>query len=232
MICTRRQFAAAWALSKPGTFELIEITNDSRWPHADSEILPGSLVKPFTALAYGAANGQRFPKVRCEGCRPGTVHGDLDLIEAIAVSCNRYFEVLSLQTRHEQACLVASEYGMPTPPDTVDARIGLGRQWRMQPAALLRAYSGLAANHAHPAVKLILEGMKQCALRGTAKAMESRGDVLAKTGTAPCEHKHAMPGDGLAIALWPADAPRRIVLVREHGVPGAQASKRLRGYFG
>ena len=97
----------------------------------------------------------------------------------------------------------------------------------MAPAQILRAYARLASNRSDATVKLILEGMKQCAARGTAKAIGS-ADVLAKTGTSPCEHRPSMPGDGLAIAMWPADSPRSVALVREHGVPGAQAAARLR----
>ena len=225
---TRRQFVAM-AL-KPG-YELLRLDLQSDqidtklWPDAQRPILPGSLVKPFTALAYGT----KFPKVVCKGCRPGAVHGEVDLVEAIAQSCNRYFEELSLRVRHEQACLVASNYGLPAPPDSVDARVGLGRQWRVEPAQLVRAYARLVSNREDPTVKLLLEGMKRCGRRGTASVLEGR--ALAKTGTAPCEHLKHMPGDGLAVALWPVESPRTVGLVREHGVPGAVAAKRLRQWL-
>ncbi len=222
---TRRQFVAM-AL-QPG-YELLRLDLQSdridtaSWRDAERPVLPGSLVKPFTALAFGT----KFPKVVCRGCRTGAVHGEIEIVEAIAQSCNRYFEELSLRVRHEQACLVAANYGLPVPPESVDARVGLGRQWRVEPAQLVRAYARLLANREDPTVKLILEGMKQCGRRGTASVLA--GQALAKTGTAACEHLKRMPGDGLAVALWPVESPRTVALVREHGVPGAVAAKRLR----
>jgi cell division protein FtsI/penicillin-binding protein 2 len=221
---SRRQFLAM-AL-KPG-YELLRLdlqtdrVDASLW--SSSLVLPGSLVKPFTAVAYGS----KFPKVVCKGCRPGSVHGEIELLDAIAQSCNRYFEELSVRVRHEQACLVAANYGLAAPPDSVDARVGLGREWRVEPASLIRAYARLLANREDATVKLILEGMKRCAARGTANVL--RGRAFAKTGTSACEHVNRMPGDGLAIAMWPLESPRSVVLVREHGVPGAVAAKRLVG---
>lgn len=222
---TRRQFIAM-ALQPECELLRLDIQSDridaAMWRDVQRPVLPGSLVKPFTALAYGA----KFPKVVCKGCRPGVVHGEIELIDAIAQSCNRYFEELSLRVRHEQACLVAANYGLPAPPDSVDARVGLGRLWRVEPAQLARAYARLLANREDATVKLILEGMKRCAVRGTASVLQ--GKALAKTGTAPCEHLKRMPGDGLAVAMWPVESPRTLALVREHGVPGAVAAKRLR----
>lgn len=186
-------------------------------------ILPGSLVKPFTALAYAATHDGRFPeKLRCTGCWGGRAHGEVDFVHALAVSCNRYFEELSLRTDPHQMALTAAEYslGSAPPPDNVEARIGLGTYWRIAPRDLLAAYARLR----HPA---ILEGLRLCAKTGTAKAVAA--NALAKTGTASCEHPRHMPGDGLAIALWPPEQPRTAILVREHGVPGAIAARRLKG---
>lgn len=188
------------------------------WPSANG-IFPGSLVKPFTALAF---TGPAYPQVTCKGCWSGKAHGSLDLPSALAVSCNKYFEQLSLRVDHRRMLLVCEEYGIAPPPDSVDARVGLGREWRVAPLDLLRAYCRLSQR----GPSLILEGLRRAAASGTAKVL--KGGALAKTGTAPCEHAKRMPGDGLAIALWPADGPRRAMLVREHGVPGAIAAKRLR----
>lgn len=188
-----------------------------------SPVLPGSLVKPFTALAYAATHAGRFPeKLRCTGCWGGRAHGEVDFVRALAVSCNRYFEELSLRTDPHQMSLTAAEYGLGSapPPDNVEARIGLGTSWRVAPDGLLAAYARLR----HPAV---LEGLRLCAKTGTARAIAA--NVLAKTGTASCEHPGHMPGDGLAIALWPPEQPRTALLVREHGVPGAVAARRLKG---
>jgi cell division protein FtsI/penicillin-binding protein 2 len=209
---TRRQLLLA-SLAMPAQVEVFRLQSGSE---ADIPILPGSLVKPFTALAYG----EKFPTaVRCTGCWGNRAHGEVDFVKALAVSCNRYFEELSLRVDPQRMRLTTAEYGLPAPPDNVEARIGLGREWRISPRALLKAYMQLR----HPA---ILEGLRTCAKTGTAKAV---GRGLAKTGTAACEHIKRMPGDGLAIVLWPANEPREAILVREHGVPGSVAARRLNG---
>lgn len=65
-----------------------------RWA-TQQAVSPGSLVKPFLALAYGEQHGGRFPTVRCRGSRDRCWlprgHGNLVLEEAIAQSCNAYF---------------------------------------------------------------------------------------------------------------------------------------------
>jgi len=41
-------------------------------------------------------------------------------------------------------------------------------------------------------------------------------DALVKTGTAPCTHPHAAPGDGFVIAMVPANRPELLLFVRVH----------------
>ena len=83
---------------------------------------------------------------------------------------------------------------------------------------VLNALSGVATGYSANSPMLLIAGQ-----------IDSRaiGKGLAKTGTAPCEHLKRMPGDGLAVWLWPEDQPRRAILVREHGVPGSIAAKRI-----
>jgi cell division protein FtsI/penicillin-binding protein 2 len=50
-------------------------------------------------------------------------------------------------------------------------------------------------------------------------------DALAKTGTATCTHSRRAPGDGFSVVLVPADDPQILLLVRVHGVSGAQAAR-------
>ena len=73
-----------------------------------------------------------------------------------------------------------------------------------------------------------MDGMSESARRGTAAEVDralSFPDALAKTGTAACTHSRRAPGDGFTVALYPADEPQLLLLVRVHGVPGAQAAK-------
>jgi hypothetical protein len=49
--------------------------------------------------------------------------------------------------------------------------------------------------------------------------------VLAKTGTAACVAKKKHAGDGFTVVLAPTDSPRTVLMIRIHGVPGAEAAK-------
>jgi cell division protein FtsI/penicillin-binding protein 2 len=194
------------------------------WPNADQPIPVGSLVKPFTALAVDGA----FPELTCHGaidhCWLAKGHGRLGFRDALANSCNAYFLQLARGVDAHSLAVVAAKFGIP-PPDleTPEARIGLGRDWQIAPLALARAYCELASRAAEPRVADILAGLKQAAKSGTASAI-GRG-VLAKTGTAPCVAKRQHQGDGFIVVLEPADAPRIAMLVRVHGVPGAEAAR-------
>ena len=190
----------------------------------------GSLVKVFTALAYGARHQNGFPSVACQGestgCWFAAGHGRLELAGAIAHSCNSYFLVLARAVKQQDVALVASSYRIAPPVrDTPEARIGLGRGWLESPEAIALAYLTLARRRQEPGSALIVEGLRQCARQGTAKACGA--GVLAKTGTSVCVHRPVMPGDGWALGLFPEDVPRYAVLVRVHGVPGATAAMNL-----
>jgi len=194
------------------------------WPDAETPIPVGSLVKPFAALA---ARGP-FPEFVCHGaidrCWLQKGHGPEHFRDALANSCNAYFLELAKNVDAHSLEVVAAKFSIPPPmADTPEARIGLGRDWRIAPVALARAYCELTSRAAEPRVADILAGMKQAAESGTASAI-GRG-ALAKTGTAPCVAQRKHKGDGFTIILEPADAPRIAILVRVHGVPGAEAAK-------
>jgi cell division protein FtsI/penicillin-binding protein 2 len=194
------------------------------WPDADQPVPVGSLVKPFTALA---ANGA-FPELDCNGamdrCWLAKGHGRIRFRDALANSCNAYFLQLARDVDPHSLAVVAAKFGIPPPGvDTPETRIGLGRGWQISPLALTRAYCELTARAAEPRVADILAGLKQAAESGTASAIGR--DSLAKTGTAPCVAKRQHKGDGFTMVLYPSAAPRIAILVRVHGVPGAEAAK-------
>ncbi len=231
---TRRQWITGWAASAlaaaPSEVLVIEASTGrvvrTDFPRSLRQPV-GSLVKVFTALAYGAGHQHKFPSAFCKGvstgCWHAAGHGRVELVEAIAHSCNSYFLELARAVDQRDVALVASSYRIAAPViDTPEARIGLGRGWLESPEVIALAYLTLAQRRHEPGASLVVEGLRQCARRGTAKACGS--GVLAKTGTSVCVHKPGMPGDGWALGLFPEDLPRYAVLVREHGVPGASAA--------
>ena len=197
---------------------------DSRWENAERPVPVGSLVKPFTALAYGEAHQYRYPEYLCRGkasrCWLARGHGRIGIGEAVAHSCNAYFRALAVQVRVEDVANLAQRFGMEAPPagSTAQTLIGLGGGWRVAPLALARAYCRLVEE---PRAAELVRGMAMSARSGTGKAARMG---LVKTGTAPCVHHPKAPGDGYVMALYPAESPRYALLVRVHGVPGAEAA--------
>lgn len=203
----------------------------SRWEHPEQPIPLGSLVKPFTAMAYGAAHHYRFPQHECLGghtCWDPRGHGRLNVTHAIAYSCNAYFRALASDISIAQSRSQFRHFGLQPPPagGTPDQLIGLDESWRLSPLQIAQAYLVLASRPWDPGVPLLLQGMADSARFGTGQGVGkalSSGSALAKTGTASCTHGRA-PGDGFVVALMPADAPRLLLLVRVHGQPGSRAS--------
>lgn len=199
----------------------------ARWPSPRIAVPAGSLMKPFTALAYASSHRFQYPKFVCHGrangCWSAKPHGALGIEEAVAQSCNAYFLALAAQAGPSEIAAVARRFGIAPPlKDTPAARIGLGKDWKIEPVAIVRAYRELASRAADPGIRPILAGMAISAERGTGRGV-GKG-ALAKTGTAPCIHTRRNPGDGYAIAFFPAEAPRYVLLARVDGVPGAHAA--------
>ncbi len=197
----------------------------AQWADSERAAAPGSVVKPFTAVAYAESHAGRFPEFTCggkeSGCWLPRGHGRIGIADAVAHSCNAYFRALASEVRIEDAIAAAKRYGIDPPAAgaPVETLIGLGEGWKVRPLALARAYVRLAADSRAAEV---VRGMVLCARSGTGSAA---GFGLMKTGTAPCTHQPRAPGDGFAIALYPEDAPRYALLVRVHGTTGAHAAE-------
>jgi hypothetical protein len=205
----------------------------SRWDDPAKPIPLGSLVKPFTALAYAETHENQFPSHVCRGeasgCWQVRPHGKLNLVSAISVSCNSYFRALAEDLTGEQLIPVANRFGLDPPDPTLSGPglMGLGDRWPVAPLKMARAYLELYHRRDQPVVREILAGMEQSARNGTGKGVGdalNHAGALVKTGTAPCTHPHPAPGDGFVIAMVPANQPELLLLVRVHSVPGATAS--------
>ena len=199
-----------------------------RWPHADQPIPVGSLIKPFTALAYARGHRQ-FPTVVCNGerdsCWLPRGHGRITLTTAIAQSCNAYFLTLARDVSVDDANAVLADYDLP-PVDGANkslALAGLSNNWQVAPLTLARAYAAFARD-SRDRDPQIWTGMRESAQLGTARAVNvalPTRSALAKTGTARCTHSPRGAADGFTIVLYPADDPRIVLLTRVHGVTGA-----------
>lgn len=203
----------------------------SRWQAPDQPVPVGSLIKPFTALAYGAAHHYDFPHYVCDGraCWLARGHGRLSLEQAVAHSCNSYFAQLAAQLHPRDLDAVLARFDLRGPAEQVPARalIGEGNYWRAAPLALARAYIELAHRRREEGVRQVVEGLALSARLGTGQGVDRAlaGEAaLSKTGTAPCVHSPRAPGDGYAMVLYPAESPRLALLVRLHGQPGSHAA--------
>jgi len=205
----------------------------SRWDDPASPIPLGSLVKPFTALAYAETHDFQYPTYVCKGeasgCWQLRPHGKLDIVSAIAISCNSYFRNLAQNLRAEQLLRTTNRFALESPdlklagPDLM----GLGDRWLISPLRMARAYLELDRRRHQPGVREILAGMAQSAQHGTGAGVGrflKHSDALVKTGTALCTHRHSAPADGFVVAMVPADQPEILLMIRVHGAAGAKAS--------
>lgn len=206
----------------------------THWENPDEAIPMGSLVKPFTALAYAEAHDFQYPTYACKGkangCWQDHPHGELNLTAAISVSCNAYFLRLAEGVPAERLVSIADTFDLDAPKTDATAAnlIGLGDEWKIAPSRMARAYLELVRRKDAPGVAPIVEGMRQSALHGTGAAVDRQlkhSAALVKTGTAPCTHSHWAPADGFVLALVPAEKPEVLLLIRMHSVTGAKAAE-------
>jgi hypothetical protein len=231
----------AYLLLDAATGHVIE----AHWDGPDRPLPVGSLIKPFTALAYAGAHRFTYPTLVCRGTADGcwlpAGHGRLGMADAVAASCNAYFRQLAQQSSPDALVATLRWFGMPVDDArvTLAGMVGLGDGVKLGPTALMRAYLEIAARRTQPGVAAIVQGMRQSARVGTGRAVGAAlgsTDALVKTGTAPCSHvrlangsdegDRLVPsnGDGYAIVIYPADRPRVILLVRAHGRTGAETA--------
>lgn len=206
----------------------------SDWPGPEFPIPLGSLVKPFTALAYGEKHDFKYPVHFCRGTASGCWrpqgHGRIGLQSAIANSCNSYFRMLTTDLRAEDLQPIATMFRlqMPDAGSSGASLAGIGADWRISPLAMVRAYVDLSRRSDQPGVREILAGLAQSGSEGTGAEVNRalrRSTALVKTGTAPCTHARHAPGDGFVIAMLPADQPQIVLMVRVHGTTGSHAAK-------
>jgi cell division protein FtsI/penicillin-binding protein 2 len=205
----------------------------ARWDDPSRPLPMGSLIKPFTALAYAEAHRFAYPTLVCrgraDGCWLPAGHGRVSIVAALAGSCNAYFHQLSRSTTPEMLVATLRWFGMAASAAEVTpaSMVGLGEGLKLTPAAIAHGYLELVARAAQPGVSPIADGMIASARAGTGRAVGAamgHADAFVKTGTAPCVHSPNASGDGYAVVVYPADRPRVVLLVQAHGRTGAEAA--------
>ena len=190
----------------------------------------GSLIKPFTTIAYGESNGFKYPEFTCTGkdCWLPKGHGHIHIGDAIAHSCNAYFLSIANQMNPVSLVDTLAKLNISPPSSEVEKKTlaGMGSAWKFDPHEILAAYAEVARRWAQPGMREAVAGMREAAKTGTARELGSF--ALAKTGTAPCNRDS---GDGFAIALFPADSLRYALMVRVHNTTGARAAAALAPAF-
>jgi cell division protein FtsI/penicillin-binding protein 2 len=237
MLSLRGVRAAAGPASRASAYLLIDAATervlDARWDDPDRPVPVGSLIKPFTALAYAGDHQFTYPTLPCRGSSDGcwlpAGHGRIGLTEAVAGSCNAYFRQLAERTSPESFLGTLQRFGMLVETETATPAdmVGLGDGLELAPSAVVRGYIELASRAGQPGVSAILQGMMASARTGTGRAVGAaigRTDALVKTGTAPCSHSPRGSADGYTIIVYPADRPRVVLLVQAHGRTGAETA--------
>ena len=196
----------------------------------DLPMAVGSLQKPFVAKAWAEGHpGQPPPRFTCgrgPGCWVRSGHGEMGLVQALAVSCNAYFRNLASATPAEGLRATFAEEGFLGAPQSPDAAIGLydGQSAPViRPSRLLEAYVRLVGRpwtSGEETRQQILAGLREAALSGTAVRIGAL-TCWAKTGTIAIDPLHTC---GLALIL---DASGLAVLGRLEPGSGREAAERL-----
>ncbi len=183
---------------------------------------PGSLLKPFALVAYSKTNEiDQYKSIKCLGDKNKEIscwlrkgHGELNLVKAIAHSCNYYFYFFLKDKLNKNAYIdVLNEFGIfytdndfkVNQNDFIKLSFGLNEKYLVYPIDILMAYSsifngGILYDRNKNRIKkikvndelidIILQGMKESYLYGTSQYILSETkivDVFAKTGTGPYE---------------------------------------------
>jgi|GEM_PF-6827937 len=179
---------------------------------------PGSLLKVFALLSYAKDNKVNIYETHeCKGytegeisCWLGAGHGSLDLIKAIAHSCNYYFYYFLKDKLTKKAYYTTlMDFDLYVDPSLLSMNdydfyitsFGLGVKILVPPVKMIYAYNSIfnggklfnddgdlirTIDLDNEVVEILRQGMKESYLYGTSKIIYLKtgiSDVIAKTGT-------------------------------------------------
>lgn len=167
--------------------------NDGR--AAEVELRPGSLLKPFTFAAW--LESGRYDGAHKVACKEGA----LDAVEALAYSCNEYFDDVVKRLGTEEMTRGYARFGLDYRRPTL--RLG----------DLLPAYKRLVTRYREARLAPLFLGLRKAVEYGTARYAQGGATAVAgKTGT--------MRGTALFAGFAPADRPKYLLLIHLDGGSG------------
>ncbi|MBN1799326.1 MAG: hypothetical protein JW822_12165 [Spirochaetales bacterium] len=181
-------------------------------------LCPGSLLKPFALVASSRSYSLKpETQIECKGKTSGEIscwlhegHGKINLIQALAYSCNYYFYFyLKDRLNKTDFNTVLQEFGLPpfngidnmSPQEFYQAAIGLNSRYTVTPLEMVYAYNalfngGVVRNRLGEQTgrvfitddlrEVLFQGLRECVLYGTGKKVYKEFgniDLIIKTGT-------------------------------------------------
>lgn len=210
----------SFIVSDVKTDEILYIENRN---YANTDLFPGSLLKPFAILSI--ENDSEVTH-KCTGwsnmqqrCWLRESHGKINLIEALAYSCNSYFiqyftKKINLEQNYELLSYYLSFKGKYSEKEFIEESIGLGTSIKTTPVEILKSYNKLFREKPE-GIEIIRQGMKECIYYGTGELFSDITGVIdaaCKTGTS---YRIKDNGEydwrnntGWFLIMYPADEPK------------------------
>jgi cell division protein FtsI/penicillin-binding protein 2 len=211
-----RQAGEPWVFGNP------ELLNQA--------FLPGSWLKLL--VAESAASRGIELKYSCRGhdkiggkrrhCWTHRGHGELDLARALGLSCNLYFEKLSLRLGYPalRAALIQAGFAaastLPEQPKGLDlALLAIGDEpsFAVTPDEAWKFWQSLTQRLDRPELSVLRQGLRRAVSQGTARQVSASSlEILGKTGTGDSMAK-TYPTNGWFLGAYPVEQPRWLLLV-------------------
>lgn len=224
-----RQSGESWTFGNPGLLK--------------QSFLPGSWLKLIVAESasghgiklqyFCAGHDQIGGKKRY--CWTHRGHGELDLAQALGVSCNLYFEALGLKLGYPalHAALIeagfAAAAALPKHPEGLDPillAIGDEPSFVVTPQEAWNFWQSFTQRLDRPDLSVLRQGLRRAVSQGTAKQVSAAQlEILGKTGTGDSLQK-SYATNGWFLGAYPVERPRWLLLVflqEAHGFDEAAA---------
>lgn len=210
----------SFIVSDVKTDEILYIENID---YGNTDLFPGSLLKPFAMLSVDNDSEMIH---ECTGwsdmqqrCWLRESHNSINLIEALAYSCNSYFiqyfsGKLDLEKNYQLLSHYLSFRGKYSEKDYIEESIGLGTSIKTTPIEILRSYNKLFREKPE-GIEIIRQGMKECIYYGTGELFSGITGVIdaaCKTGTSYRIKENGESdwknNSGWFLIMYPADEPK------------------------